>query len=63
MAAETQNTIETIVGGIKAITNPTITTVIEFDTNSSIMLGTVLLMVLVLAIIAWAIARKMTNPA
>jgi hypothetical protein len=60
--AEKRSTLETIVDGISAVTNPTITTIIEFDPNSTYMLGAVLLMVLVLAIIAWAIARKMSNP-
>lgn len=61
MAGE-KNTLETIADTIQAVTNPTITTIIEFDPNSTYMLGAVLLMVFVLAIIAWAIARKMSNP-
>ena len=62
MATSTEkSTLSTIIDGVKDITNPEITTIIEFDTNSTFMLGGVLLLVLVLAIIAWAIARKMSH--
>lgn len=60
MAGE-KSTLENIVGGIQALTNPTITTVIEFDTPSTVMFGSVLMVVLIIAIIVWAIARKMSH--
>lgn len=53
--------LENIVNDIKEISNPEITTVVEFDTKSTFMMGGVLLLVIVLAIIAWAIARKMSH--
>jgi hypothetical protein len=63
MATTTEKSaLENIIDGVRDITNPEITTVIEFDNKSTYMLGAVLLLVLVLAIIAWAVARKMSNP-
>ena len=47
---------------IENITNPEVTTIVEFDTESTIKTGAILLAVLVLVVIAWAIARKMSNP-
>ena len=47
-----------LLDNIRDITNPTITTVVEFDSKSLLNLGAVLLAVIVIAILAWAIARK-----
>lgn len=58
MANEQKRTIwETI----SDVANPRITTVIEFEPKSTMTLGGILLAVIVLAIIAWAVARKLSH--
>jgi hypothetical protein len=52
----------TILETIADVANPEITTIIEFEPNSVLTLGGVLLAVIVIAVIAWALARKMSNP-
>lgn len=58
MSKEQKNLIE----NIRDIANPEITTIVEFEPNSTLMLGGVLVAVIVIAILVWALAKKYASP-